>query len=196
MNDNNNEKIMPQMYQLKENFRTHCGVVNIANSIVELVMHFFPTTIDKLDPETSRVMGPVPIFINEKNDLIYDLFNNDEGKQHNNSNIVNKMGSSNNINDSKNTIDSDDDSNNSENINNNSNSNNNSMNKSCEFGAEQVILVKDDETKAQLIGIIGNKALVLTVLESKGMEFTDCLIYNFFKSSLLKNVWRVLYNKV
>ena len=65
---------------------------------------------------------------------------------------------------------------------------------SCDFGAEQVVLVRDEATKVQVTSLSGNKALVLTVLEAKGMEFTDCLVYNFFESSPLKNCWRVVYN--
>lgn len=139
--------LVPDVRHLSENFRTHKGVVMIANSVVELVLHFFPHSIDKLDPEYSMVAGPAPIFIDGEQDLVMSLFQN--GTMH-----------------------------------------------SCEFGAEQVILVRDEETKRQVLEISGNRALVLTVLESKGMEFTDCLIYNFFGSSPLKNDWRVLYNRV
>lgn len=139
--------LVPEVRHLSENFRTHTGVVMIANSVVELVLHFFPNSIDKLDPECSLVVGPPPIFIDGEEDLVMSLFQN-------------------------------------------------STMHSCEFGAEQVILVRDEETKRSVMEISGNRALVLTVLESKGMEFTDCLIYNFFGSSPLKNDWRVLYNLV
>lgn len=66
--------------------------------------------------------------------------------------------------------------------------------KSITFGAEQVILVRDEETKRQVLRISQDKALVLTVLECKGMEFEDCLVMDFFSSSPLQNEWRVLYN--
>ena len=39
------------------------GIIEVANSIVELITYFFPDTIDKLDPEASRVIGAPPIFI-------------------------------------------------------------------------------------------------------------------------------------
>ncbi|KAG5240587.1 P-loop containing nucleoside triphosphate hydrolases superfamily [Salix suchowensis] len=39
---------------------------------------------------------------------------------------------------------------------------------------------------------VGKHALVLTVVECKGLEFQDVLLYNFFGSSPLKNKWRVL----
>ncbi|KAE8792315.1 Lupus brain antigen 1-like protein [Hordeum vulgare] len=61
------------------------------------------------------------------------------------------------------------------------------------FGAEQVILVRDDATKKQIIDIVGKQALVLTIVECKGLEFQDVLLYNFFGSSPLRTKWRVLY---
>ena len=66
-----------------------------------------------------------------------------------------------------------------------------------EFGAEQVILVRDEKTKSDLLRRICKRALVLTVAEAKGMEFTDCLVYNFFKSSPIPSrMWRVLYDYI
>lgn len=50
----------------------------------------------------------------------------------------------------------------------------------ADFGAEQVILVRDTRMKTRLQDQIGDVALVLTVLESKGMEFDDVILWNFF----------------
>ncbi|MED6110877.1 hypothetical protein PIB30_047024 [Stylosanthes scabra] len=61
------------------------------------------------------------------------------------------------------------------------------------FGAEQVILVRDDSVRREVLDYVGNEALVLTILECKGLEFQDVLLYNFFGSSPLKNQWRVVY---
>uniref|UniRef100_A0ACD5V376 Uncharacterized protein n=1 Tax=Avena sativa TaxID=4498 RepID=A0ACD5V376_AVESA len=61
------------------------------------------------------------------------------------------------------------------------------------FGAEQVILVRDDATKKQIVDLVGKQALILTIVECKGLEFQDVLLYNFFGSSPLRNKWRVLY---
>jgi hypothetical protein len=53
-----------------------------------------------------------------------------------------------------------------------------------EFGAEQVIIVRNKEAKLEVEGLIGNKAgLIMTVFEAKGMEFNDVLLYNFFTHS-------------
>ncbi|KAJ1693613.1 hypothetical protein LUZ63_010311 [Rhynchospora breviuscula] len=62
-----------------------------------------------------------------------------------------------------------------------------------EFGAEQVILVRDDSGKREVLEVVGKRALVLTILDCKGLEFQDVFLYNFFGSSPLENKWRVLY---
>ena len=49
-----------------------------------------------------------------------------------------------------------------------------------DFGAEQVILVRDTHMKSNLRDQIGDFALILTILESKGMEFDDVILWNFF----------------
>ena len=47
----------PDQFQLVENFRTHSGIVNLAHSVVAALTHFFPDSVDKLQPETSRISG-------------------------------------------------------------------------------------------------------------------------------------------
>nr|GEY10549.1 hypothetical protein [Tanacetum cinerariifolium] len=61
------------------------------------------------------------------------------------------------------------------------------------FGAEQVILVRDDHTKTEVCEFVGKKVLVLTIVECKGLEFQDVLFYNFFRTSPLEDQWRVIY---
>lgn len=63
----------------------------------------------------------------------------------------------------------------------------------ADFGAEQVILVRDDVAKDRLQKQIGEIALVLTILESKGMEFDDVLAYDFFSGSDLGSSYRCLH---
>ena len=52
--------------------------------------------------------------------------------------------------------------------------------RAADFGAEQVILVRDTRSKISLQCQIGGVALILTILESKGMEFNDVILWNFF----------------
>ncbi|CAL1532834.1 unnamed protein product, partial [Lymnaea stagnalis] len=60
-----------------------------------------------------------------------------------------------------------------------------------EFGAHQAILVVDDEAKMNLPPELRD-GIVLTIYESKGLEFDDVLIYNFFKHSQALKEWRVV----
>jgi len=55
-----------------------------------------------------------------------------------------------------------------------------SSERSADFGAEQVILVRDTKSKKELQNQIGDVALILTILESKGMEFDDVILWDFF----------------
>ncbi|KAF8241597.1 hypothetical protein K440DRAFT_665246 [Wilcoxina mikolae CBS 423.85] len=59
------------------------------------------------------------------------------------------------------------------------------------FGGERVILVRDD-TQHDLQEKVGDSALVLTILQSKGMEFEDVFLYNFFSTSPCVSDFRVL----
>lgn len=51
-----------------------------------------------------------------------------------------------------------------------------------EFGAHQVIIVRNQEAKKMLPREL-NLAIVLTVFEAKGLEFDDVFVYDFFKDS-------------
>ncbi|KAF8336966.1 P-loop containing nucleoside triphosphate hydrolase protein [Cantharellus anzutake] len=65
-----------------------------------------------------------------------------------------------------------------------------------DFGARQVIIVRNDEARDEVRAALGNEGLVLTLLESKGLEFDDVLLYNFFGSSPASPAqWRVIQSK-
>ena len=53
-----------------------------------------------------------------------------------------------------------------------------------EFGAHQVIIVQSKEAKESLPPILKG-AIVLTIFEAKGLEFSDVLLYNFFTDSMV-----------
>uniref|UniRef100_A0ACD5XV05 Uncharacterized protein n=1 Tax=Avena sativa TaxID=4498 RepID=A0ACD5XV05_AVESA len=138
------------MFQLAQNFRTHCGILRMAQSIIDLLYFFFPSSVDKLNPETGLVYGEPPVLLETGNDK---------------NAIVNIFGE------------------------------NKSTHGSLHgFGAEQVIVVRDDATKKQIVDVVGKQALVLTIVECKGLEFQDVLLYNLFSSSPLRNRWRVVYD--
>ncbi|XP_012837480.1 PREDICTED: uncharacterized protein LOC105958026 [Erythranthe guttata] len=141
--------VISDTFCLSQNFRTHTGVLRLAQSVIDLICHFFPQSIDALAPETSLIYGESPVVLEPGSDenLIKSIFGHsghDGGKW-------------------------------------------------VGFGADQVILVRDDSARNEIFNYIGKKALVLTIVECKGLEFQDVLLYNFFGSSPMSDQWRVLY---
>ncbi|CAK9141755.1 unnamed protein product [Ilex paraguariensis] len=141
--------LISEIFNLRQNFRTHAGVLKLAQSVIDLLCHFFRNSIDILKPETSLIYGEAPVLLepgNEENAIV-TIFGNS-------GNVDGKI---------------------------------------VGFGAEQVILVRDDSARMEISDYIGKQALVLTIMECKGLEFQDVLLYNFFGSSPLRNQWRVVY---
>ncbi|KAK1553169.1 hypothetical protein Q3G72_030003 [Acer saccharum] len=140
---------LSNVLSLSQNFRTHAGVLKLAQSIIELLFRFFHQSIDILKPETSLIYGEPPVLLESENkeDAIIKIFGNS-------GNFGGNM---------------------------------------VGFGAQQVILVRDDCARKEISNQVGKQALVLTIVECKGLEFQDVLLYNFFSSSNLKNKWRVIY---
>ncbi|KAI8552028.1 hypothetical protein RHMOL_Rhmol06G0232800 [Rhododendron molle] len=143
--------LLSKVLNLKKNFRTHDGVLRLAQSVIDLLYRFFHHAVDILEPETTLLHGEAPILLESGNDenAIITIFGK-SGNGNGNGDIVG-------------------------------------------FGAEQVILVRDDSARQDISEHVGKQALVLTVVECKGLEFQDVLLYNFFGSSPLKNEWRVIY---
>ncbi|CAE6529326.1 unnamed protein product [Rhizoctonia solani] len=68
-----------------------------------------------------------------------------------------------------------------------------------DFGANQVILVRNDAARNALRAQVGDIGLILTLYESKGqymrLEFNDVLLYNFFEDSVASDAtWRIVLN--
>ncbi|KAM3131735.1 hypothetical protein pb186bvf_016131 [Paramecium bursaria] len=57
------------------------------------------------------------------------------------------------------------------------------------FGCNQVIIVKDQESKEKVPQML-KSSLILTIYEAKGLEFDDVILYNFFNDS--SNQWNIL----
>ncbi|KOO22984.1 lupus brain antigen 1-like protein [Chrysochromulina tobinii] len=61
-----------------------------------------------------------------------------------------------------------------------------------EFGAHQVVLVRDQAAKERLPAEL-QSALTLTIFEAKGLEFDDVFLFNFFADSPADDrTWRVI----
>ncbi|KAH9924689.1 uncharacterized protein BXZ73DRAFT_50396 [Epithele typhae] len=52
-----------------------------------------------------------------------------------------------------------------------------------DFGARQCIIVRNDAARQRLRKLVGDVAYILTIYESKGLEFDDVLLYDFFRES-------------
>ncbi|KAF8336960.1 uncharacterized protein EI90DRAFT_3013934 [Cantharellus anzutake] len=65
---------------------------------------------------------------------------------------------------------------------------------SCfQLGARQAIIVRDDVARDEVRTLSGSQDNVYTLIESKGLEFDDVLIYNFFASSPASGAqWRAI----
>ncbi|KAL2459870.1 uncharacterized protein Fot_54614 [Forsythia ovata] len=60
--------LISDMFNLCQNFRTHSGVLRVAQSVIDLLSHFFPQSFDVLAPETSFVYGEPPVVLQTGSD--------------------------------------------------------------------------------------------------------------------------------
>jgi superfamily I DNA/RNA helicase len=140
-----NKKVcIPSVIQLTKNYRSHTKILELANTIVDLIEFFFPQTIDKLQRESSDLDGPKPILLEDytDEDLMAMIIGHSETRN-------------------------------------------------PSFGCNQVVIVRDQETKNTL-PIFLKQALCLTVYEAKGLEFDDVILYNFFCDSEATGQYRIL----
>ena len=126
---------IPQIHTLTQNFRSHSGILQLAASVIDLLMEFFPLSLDKLPRDQGMFPGPKPVLL-----LSYDFSDLASILK------VSRREAS-----------------------------------AIEFGARQAIIVQSEEVKQNLRKKI--KAIVLTIFESKGLEFDDVFLYNFFSDS-------------
>jgi ATP-dependent exoDNAse (exonuclease V) beta subunit len=145
--------LKPKLFDLNINYRSHNGILQLAASVVELIQHFFPNSIDQLSPERSEVDGPQPIIVDGFEEEYFKLFldknSPDEPckKRKKQSSFV-EFGADQVI-----------------------------------IVRDEIVRDGDDDVKARVEKLIGKGAMVLTVSEAKGMEFNDVFLYNFFTNS-------------
>eukprot|EP01018_Ginkgo_biloba_P022865 Gb_31735 [translate_table: standard] len=74
------ETSAPDLFHLSQNFRAHTGIIKLAQSVVELLYHFFAFAVDKLSPENSLIYGEAPIYLEMEKDesLITTIFGHGE----------------------------------------------------------------------------------------------------------------------
>ena len=127
---------VPHLHDLTQNFRSHSGILKLAASVIDLLMNFFRSSLDKLPSDQGMFPGPKPVLLLScsYSDLALLLRGNRREAS------------------------------------------------AIEFGARQAIIVQSEDAKKNLPDEL-KAGIVLTVFESKGLEFDDVLLYNFFADS-------------
>ncbi|KAI7748573.1 hypothetical protein M8C21_000112 [Ambrosia artemisiifolia] len=62
-----NKSLVSEIFQLKQNFRTHASVLNLAQSVIDIVYCYFAHSIDILEPEISLIHGEAPVLLESVN---------------------------------------------------------------------------------------------------------------------------------
>ncbi|GBB97473.1 hypothetical protein RclHR1_00030030 [Rhizophagus clarus] len=67
--------VKPKQFDLNINYRSHDGILQLAASVIDLIKHFFPDSIDHdLSRERAEVSGPIPIFDGEFQEDVFSVF--------------------------------------------------------------------------------------------------------------------------
>ena len=137
---------VPCVHKLTQNFRSHSGILQLAASVIDLLMNFFRSSLDKLPSDQGMFPGPKPVLLLScsYSDLALLLRGNRREAS------------------------------------------------AIEFGARQAIIVQSDKAKEKLPSEL-RTGIVLTVFESKGLEFDDVLLYNFFADSKVHQYIAICY---
>lgn len=159
---------------LSVNYRSQNSILQLANNIVKLVETIFPNSIDKMTEEVSEKKGDKPFLIQPcGDDLLCEFFFGKSLKE--TAEATNDYS----------VIDDDAAADSNEKL--------GDVNvRTPSFGASQVIIVRDQRVKAELPEFM-KTMLCLTVYESKGLEFDDVILFNFFAMGEIKtNLWKLL----
>ena len=57
----------PETFYLTTNYRSHAGIVDCADSVVQLITTYWPDAIDRLPREKGMSPGVKPIFFSDQN---------------------------------------------------------------------------------------------------------------------------------
>ncbi|KAH9022664.1 hypothetical protein EDB84DRAFT_1441149 [Lactarius hengduanensis] len=142
----------PKDFQLLVNYRSHAGIIECSNAIIQLLQRF-PGAIDVLQPEAGIAGKAMPVFFHS--DCLpsreRDFFLLSNGQP-------------------------------------------------CMLGSKQFlsgtpgIIVRDEAARQRLKEDVGRVGIILTLLNSKGLEYDDVILYNFFGESADANLWQHLTN--
>jgi hypothetical protein len=140
------EAVPSEVFELLVNYRSHGGIVDCAASLINLISSLFPYSIDKLQKECAVVSGPKPRIF--RSDLVhFEEFLCDVGCV-----FVLPLDSP----DTTKII--------------------RYRDTRMDFGARQVIIVRDDAAREELRRQLGDAGLILTLIESKGLNMISIKI--------------------
>ena len=151
-----------RVHQLTVNFRSHTGILNVANALVDVLCAFFGAEMDRLPRERSANEPDVASDPSRSPHLVTGFSGRDFGER------LSAVGGA----------------------------------EVCSLGADQVIVVRDDAAREEAQRVFAEASanpppcqngecshsvvgepVILTVLEAKGMEFEDVVLFNFFNTA-------------
>ena len=56
-------RVPDRVYQLTHNYRSHAGILNLASSVIDLLLHFFPESFDRMERDQGLFNGPKPVLL-------------------------------------------------------------------------------------------------------------------------------------
>ena len=56
-------RVPKKLYQLTHNYRSHAGILRLASSVVDLLLHYFPNSFDRLQKDEGLFEGPKPVLL-------------------------------------------------------------------------------------------------------------------------------------
>ena len=56
-------RVPKKLYQLTHNYRSHAGILRLASSVVDLLLHYFRDSFDKLKKDEGLFEGPKPVLL-------------------------------------------------------------------------------------------------------------------------------------
>ncbi|XP_074628132.1 TPR and ankyrin repeat-containing protein 1-like isoform X4 [Acropora palmata] len=56
-------RVPKKLYQLTHNYRSHAGILRLASSVVDLLLHYFGDSFDKLQKDEGLFEGPKPVVL-------------------------------------------------------------------------------------------------------------------------------------
>ena len=164
----------PKHIEININFRCQANILKFAHIIYEMIRYFFSNTLDKVRMDFSTKVGSgekpflIPYKIRTKMEEKNKILENKTGFDY----FLKGLTDNNLFLDDKNAI-----------IN-------------LAFSVNHCVLCRDKSIIENLNKTFNNKVFCSTVYESKGLEYEIVIIYNFFRDSPIKELWKYILKNI